>query len=207
MLFRSMSRQIPKEHWDRMFICPQFKAFTNKIIPGKFENEKMDETRLLIPFYDERKKIIAYTGRSFKPKTQMRYINIVLDETRPKIYGLDRWDKNKETLVVEGPIDSLFLNNCIASAGGDLISAIRDYDKSNFIIVYDNEPKSKTTREKIKKTIEAGYRVCIWPNNLKFKDINKMVQEGMKVVDIERIIRENTFSGLEAQIKLTFWRR
>ena len=109
--------------------------------------------------------------------------------------------------VVEGPIDSLFLNNCIASAGGDLISAIRDYDKSNFIIVYDNEPKSKTTREKIKKTIEAGYRVCIWPNNLKFKDINKMVQEGMKVVDIERIIRENTFSGLEAQIKLTFWRR
>ena len=201
-----LDRLIPEAYWSRMFICDNFKAFTNKVLPGKFRDTSMDETRLLIPFYDEKKKVIAFTGRSFNPKSQLRYININLDESRPKIFGLDRWKKDQPTPVVEGPIDSMFLSNCIASAGGDLVSVIKEYDKSKFTIVYDNEPFSKTTKEKIKKAIENGYKVCIWPNNIKFKDINLMVLKGMKVLDIEKIIRDNTFSGLEAQIKLTFWK-
>ena len=201
-----INRQIPEKFWSRMFICQEFKTFTNKIIPGKFVDVSMDETRLLIPFYDERKKVIAFTGRSLKPNTKMRYINIVLDENRPKIFGIDSWKKDQETFVFEGPIDSLFIDNAIATAGGDLISAIRDYDKSKFIIVYDNESKSRTTREKIMKSIDGGYRVCIWPNSLKQKDINEMILSGKKGVDIERIIRDNTFEGLEAKLKLTFWR-
>ena len=34
-----------------------------------------------------------------------------------KIFGLNRIDKSKPIYVVEGPIDSLFLDNCVAVAG------------------------------------------------------------------------------------------
>ena len=201
-----LDRKIPIEHLDKLFYTHEFKKFVNCIIPGKFD-ESMDEPRLVIPFFDEHKKLIAFTGRSYKAKSKLRYIKITLKgEEQKTIYGLDRWDKNKETFVVEGPLDSLFLTNCIATAGGDLMSAIRDYDKEKFVIVYDNEPWSKTTRDKINKSIDHGYKVCIWPNNVKEKDINAMILAGRNSLDIENLIRYNSFLGLKAQIKLTFWK-
>jgi predicted RNA-binding Zn-ribbon protein involved in translation (DUF1610 family) len=195
-----IQRQIPEEHFRHLFYCGEFKSFVNKLLPGKLKDEVKEEARLVIPFFDENKKMFAFAGRSFKQFTSLRYINIVLDESKPKIFGIERWKKNEQTFVVEGPLDSLFLNNCVSTAGGDLISAIRDYDKCLFTIVYDNEPKSRTTRHKIEKAIEHGYKVCIWPKNNPYKDINKMVQEGMTPLDIHRQICENTYSGFEAKV-------
>jgi len=46
--------------------------------------------------------------------------------------------------------------------------------------------------------------VVIWPKGLKEKDINDMVLAGL---DPSAIIKSNTFSGLEAKIKLTDWKK
>jgi hypothetical protein len=197
-----IQRMIPREHFRHLFYCENYKAFVNKLLPGKLKDGIIEEPRLVIPFFDENKKMFAFAGRSFKQFTSLRYINIVLDENKPKLFGVDRWKKEGETLVVEGPLDSLFLPNCIATAGGDLVSAIRGYVKGSFIIVYDNEPRSFTTRKKIAKAIDHGYRVCIWPKSNPHKDINKMVQEGMKPLDIHRQICDNTYSGMQAHLKL-----
>jgi hypothetical protein len=172
----------------------------NKLLPGKIKDGIIEEPRLVIPFFDENKKMFAFAGRSFKQHTSLRYINIVLDETKPKLFGIDRWNKNEETIVVEGPIDALFIPNTIATAGGDLVSAIRGFDKRLFIIAYDNEPRNITTRRKIEKAIDHGYNVCIWPTSNVHKDINKMIQEGMTALDIHRQICENTYSGFEAKV-------
>ena len=196
-------RKIPKRFWDQLFFCPKFKAYVNTLLPGKMDL-KYDEERLVIPFFDENRKVIGMAGRSFSIDSKLRYINIVLDETKPKLFGLDRWNKKKETFVVEGPIDSFFLTNSIATLGGDLASAVQGQDKDKFIIVYDNEPHSPTTRKKIMKCIDEGFRVTIWPKSIKAKDINKMVLEGMNPLDIEEIIRQNTFSGLKAKMELAF---
>ena len=67
-------------------------------------------------FFDENNKFFCFQGRSFgneKPK----YITLKLSPDKSKVYGLNRVDKSKHILVVEGPIDSLFLDNCIAVAG------------------------------------------------------------------------------------------
>ena len=41
---------------------------------------------------------------------------IRIDEDSPKIYGLDTVDESKPIIAVEGPLDSLFINNAV----GDL---------------------------------------------------------------------------------------
>jgi hypothetical protein len=200
-----VGRKIPSNFFPYLYSTDTFKKFTNSIIPDKFdkENLKKDECRLLIPFFDENKKMFAFSGRSLDKFSKLRYINITIDETKPKIYGLDRWNKSKLTYVVEGPLDSLFLNNCIATAGGILTTHLNPDDDN--IIVYDNEPRSEFTRKKIKKAISDNFRVCIWPEDIKFKDINQMILEGMSSIKIEEIIKNNSFKGLEAELRLAFW--
>ena len=205
-------RRIPEEYFDKIFMVPNFKKFTNSLIPGKFESTDRDEDRLVLPFFDQNKKIFAFCGRSLDKSSQMRYINIVLDETKPKLFGLDRWNGSKHSFLVEGAFDSLFLNNGLATAGGDIVSAVEglepycgSFDRFNFTIIYDNEPFSVSTKTKIQKAIDFGYPVVIWPKGIKSKDINQMILDGLTPGWIENIILENTFTGLEAEARLSFW--
>jgi len=189
------ARKIPNPYHAKLFSCPNFKQFTNNLIPNKFDEESIerDETRLLIPFFDKEKRLHAYQGRALG-NSKVKYITIILDDSVPKVYGLDSVNFDKTTYVFEGPIDSMFIPNSIATAGGDLVSAIGTLnDKQNLVIVYDNEPRSKDTVKKLDKAIMQGYSVCIWPDNLEHKDINDMVIAGLTSEFIQFIIKSNTY--------------
>lgn len=204
-----VARKIPTPYHAKLYVCPNFYHFTNGVIPAKFDERALnnDETRLLIPFVNKDKVIHAYQGRSFK-SSAVKYITIVVDDTIPKIYGLDTVDFDRKTYVMEGPIDSMFIENSIATAGGDLVSALQGFDqqaKASMVVVYDNEPRSKDTVRKMEKAIAAGYRVCIWPSGIAIKDINDMVKAGLTPDYIRYIIDTNTFSGLKATLQLKSW--
>jgi transcription elongation factor Elf1 len=203
-----VARKIPNAYHAKLFACPNFKHFTNNLVANKFSAESLarDETRLLIPFLDSNKTVHAYQGRTLGA-SGLKYITIVLNEAIPKLYGLDTVDRNRIIPVLEGPIDSMFVPNSIATAGGDLVSAIKDFDKSRLTIVYDNEKYSKETVKKMEKAILNGYSVCIWPDNLDQKDINDMVLSGMSSEFIEHIIKTNTYRDLPAQLRLNQWKR
>lgn len=201
-------RQIPYDTHYKLFYSKTFKAWVNTMLPDKFEDIEKDEPRLILPFLDKDKNLFGFQGRSFR-KTGIRYITIMLNEDQPKIFGLDTMDPSKDIYVVEGPIDSLFLPNGIASAGGDLISPLQQLDvqKDRFVIVYDNEPRNKDTIKKIVKAIDSGYRVCIWPPAMEQKDINDMVLAGYTIEKVKEIIDECTYSGPTAKLHLAIWRK
>lgn len=159
-----------------------------------------DKERLLLPFYTKEGKLFGVQGRSLDPK-QVRYITLMFDKDHPKIFGLERIDETKDIVIVEGPIDSFFVNNCLAMAGSD---GIPNKYKTNAIVAYDNEPRSKQTVAKIHKSLKEGYRVVIWPDSLKFKDINDMVLNG---IDVNDIIMNNIYSGLSGLLKLNTWKK
>lgn len=200
------ARRIPTPYHAKLFNCPNFKQFTNNLVPGKFDSDSLDrdESRLLIPFFDSNKNVHAYQGRALGDSA-VKYITIILNESVPKVYGLDTVNFDRKTYVFEGPIDSMFVPNSIATAGGDLVSAIGFFDKKNLIIVYDNEPRSKETVKKLDKAILQGYNVCIWPENLEHKDINDMVLAGLSGEFIKHIIDTNTHRDLAAKLALTRW--
>jgi transcription elongation factor Elf1 len=200
-------RKIPTIYHSKLFVCPNFMRFSNGLVPDKFSKDALahDETRLLIPFLDANKSVHAYQGRSLRTNSAVKYITIVLEESIPKIYGLDTVDTNKTIYVLEGPIDSMFVPNAIATAGGDLVSAVKSFDKNKLVIVYDNEPRSKETVKKLDKAIMNGYNVCIWPENLDHKDINDMVMAGLSSEFIAHIIKTNTYKDLAAKLALQKW--
>ena len=158
---------------------------------------------MVIPFRKEDGEVFAFQGRAFGDEPQ-KYITIILDNEHPKIFGLDKVDKNKTIYVVEGPIDSLFLKNCIAVAQSDL--RVPQF-KNNAVLVPDNEPRNEQVCKQIERCIDEGYSVCIWPQNIKEKDINDMILAGNDSAEIQEIIHNNTHKGLQAKTVFNSWKK
>ena len=193
-------RNLPISSYKDLFLCPEFYKFTNNLIPNKFPSLDGDHPRLLIPFRDEEGEVFAYQGRAFGNE-QPKYLTIKLQE-RDKIFGLDKVDKRKEVLVVEGPLDSLFLDNCIAVAGADVPNLDCD-----FTVVFDNEPRNKELLKQVEKAINRGHKICLWPEGMEYKDINDMILGGYTKEEIQDLIKHNTYQGTTATLWFTKWRK
>ena len=143
-------------------------------------------------------------GRAFG-KEIPKYITLKIDNTKQKIFGLDRADIRKRLYIVEGPIDSLFIDNCIAAAGADIHMSFVSHN--NVVFVFDNEPRNKEIINRMYKVIDKNFEIVIWPNHIKEKDINDMILSGKSKQDIQYIINQNTYSGLSALTQLNTYKR
>jgi len=198
------------EYSHDLFLCPTFFKFTNTLVENKFPSLDGDHPRLMIPFRDEKGEIFAYQGRAFGSETP-KYITIKLDEDADKIFGLDRATHDKPVLVVEGPLDSLFLDNCIAVAGADFSKPLsiggRLMQNGELTVIFDNEPRNKEICKQIEKTISQGRKIVIWPDTVKEKDINDMILAGYTKEQIQQIITNNTFQTAAASLRFAEWRK
>ena len=184
---------------DNYYYTEKFKEWTNSLRPT-FDNVSKDESRIIIPLFYQN-ILVGFQGRSLGP-SKVKYITIMLTDDAPKIYGLDKVQKNKSVYITEGPFDSTFISNSIALCGAD-----GDVDKWGIcdpVWVYDNEPRNREILSRISRVIEMGQKVVIWPSTIKEKDVNDMVLSGL---DVQSVIESNTYSGLEAKLKFTTWKK
>lgn len=196
-------RQIPKSKWDLLYYIDDFSVLSYEL--DKEYKTSKDE-RLVIPFFTKDLDIMAAQGRALNNDTDLRYVTIKNPAYKDvvRIYGLDRFDESKNGYVVEGPIDSLFLDNCVAIAGSSISYSDLTINLDNATFIFDNEPRNKEIIKSIKSAINHNYKVCIWEDNLPYKDINNMVVAG---IDVKSLIETNTYRGLEAELKLSKWRK
>lgn len=193
-------RKIPQEYFSELYYCEKFKEWTNTQ-KYTFESLKNDEPRIIIPLVHE-EKIFGFQGRSLNKQSKIKYITIILDEEQPKIYGLDKVRRDATVYITEGPFDSTFIRNSIAMCGADV--HIGDCGIGTPVYIYDNEPRNREIVQRIGRTIDSGNSIVIWPSHIKEKDINDMVLSGL---DVQSVIESNTYSGLEAKLKFTNWKR
>jgi len=196
-----LGRQIPENHFSNLFYTDNFCTWVNTQKPT-FKDVKKDHPRIIIPFIDTNGEWFGFQGRSLKADDKMRYITIMLDESKIKIFGLERADLNRTIYITEGPFDSLYIDNAIAMAGADV-----DWEllrEKEVVFVYDNERRNKEIVNRMQKSIDKGYEIVIWPDNLQEKDLNDMFIAGH---DVQSLVEFNTYSGLEAQIKLSEWKK
>jgi hypothetical protein len=118
-----------------------------------------------------------------------------------------RANPKKRVYVVEGPLDSLFVDNTVAMVGAaSLEHEPARFANSDMVYVLDNEPRNPQIVKFNENLIEQGKTVCIWPNGIKDKDINDMIYH-MKPKQIKKIMDDNAVSGLEAKMRLNRWRK
>ena len=196
-----INRGINEDTLSKLYYCPNFKEWTNKH-KKIFDNTNHDDQRIIIPLRHSDGQLFGYQGRSLDPTSKMRYITVMLDEDAPKLYGLEKINTQKPIYILEGPFDSLFVENSVAMCGSDI--DIRTFGWSDYIWVFDNEPRNREINSRISKVIDRGDKVVIWPQNIEEKDINDMVLGGH---DVKSVLESNTFSGLKAKLKFNSWKK
>ena len=187
---------------NKFYFAEHFKEWVNSIKPT-FSSTKYDESRIIIPlFYNQ--NLVGVQGRSIGIASSkvVKYITVMFDDNAPKIYGLDEVQKNQTVYITEGPFDSTFIRNSIAMCGAD--ADVSCWGVSDPVWIYDNEPRNREIINRISKCITKGDKVVIWPSDIDDKDINEMVLSGL---DVQSVIESNTYSGLEAKLKFTTWKK
>jgi len=194
------SRKIPEDKWKRLYHIDDISKIS-QLAPKYRDRIKTTEPRLVIPFFDESGKMTGLTLRDYGNST-LRYIMVKIVEDSPTVFGLDLISKDKPVRIVEGPLDSLFLDNCLAAAGSSF-NKIKELGLEDPIVIVDNEPRNEQICKILHNNIKEGHKVVIWPD-IKQKDINDMVLANL---DVEDLISSNTFENLEAELKFTNWRK
>jgi transcription elongation factor Elf1 len=181
------------------YYAEKFKSWTNSL-KEVFDDTTKDEPRIIIPlFYQD--TLVGFQGRALGP-SKIKYITVMLNDDAPKIYGLDNIRRDAPVYITEGPFDSTFICNAIAMCGAD--ADISKWGIDNPVWIYDNEPRNAEIHSRISRTIDRGEKIVIWPSSIKEKDLNDMVLSGLNV---QEVIESNTYSGLEAKLKFTTWKK
>ena len=186
-------RLIPEDKWNDLYFCKEFAKWSN--------TETQEHPRLVIIFRDASGEVIAAQGRSFFNE-QPRYITLKFSD-QPKIFGLDKVSLDEVVYVVEGPIDSMFIPNCIAVAGSDF----NELPPCESVIICDNEPRNREVVRTMEKLIDKDHSLVIWPDYITAKDINQMILDGMTSDEVFGIIKDNTYNGLFARMALMNWKK
>jgi len=202
------ARKIPKDKWNLIYYTDNFSKFIEAVQPEETRYKALTDPRLIFPFYNKAKQITYLQGRALLP-SKFRYVTLKLKDDEPKLYGLERWnsDPDVKTYVVEGPIDSLFLPNCLALAGSTIDYKNTFDDTHNTVFVFDNEKSNKDIVHEMQKVAEIGFSICVWPESVKEKDINEMICGGYTSEELVELIDKNTCARLEAVFRLNNWKR
>lgn len=188
------------------------RGFSDSMLDRVYYTSKFDEIgavigkqvagtkRLVLPFFNENDELFGLQGRILEGEGP-RYATLIFDENEDRFFGKNAVDFSKQFFCVEGPIDSLFLENAIAMAG---VTNMPDKYKANAVICLDNEPRNKAIVKRMGKFLDEGFSVVIWPDSVKPKDVNDLKLSGY---DPNQIVKDNVYSGLQGKIKLNQWKK
>ena len=200
-----VDRKIPRDKMNDIYYASNFKAFVLEMLPD-YEKTLFEEQRIIFPFYDQEKKLLGFQGRAIG-ESKVKYITIKMDDDFKKIYGLDRVDLTKRVYVVEGPIDSLFLQNSLATMDASLYNITLLLGNYDYVFIHDNEPRNVDIIKQMNKTIRHGDYIFIWPQNIVAKDINDWILTGTTPSEIQSIIDKHTFNDLRAKLEFEQWKK
>jgi transcription elongation factor Elf1 len=202
------NRKIPKKFYDRLLFTSHYKQFIDALVPNHGK-QLVDDARLVIPFYNEYCELIAVSGRALETSDKtLRYVTIRTNDNQDKlIFGMDRINRNEKVYLCEGPIDSLFINNCLASGDANLALTAKNISANEIVLIFDNEPRNKEIVKMIQSAIKMNHTVVIWPDTIKEKDINAMIMTEKMPDELLDIISSNSFNGIQAQLKFNMWKK
>ena len=110
--------------------------------------------------------------------------------------------KNYQSMWSKDPLTALSSTIAWALCGAD--GNLSCLEGSDCVYTFDNGFRNGEIVGRIRGAISRGEKVVIWPTSIRQKDINDMVLAG---IDVNDVLESNTYSGLEAQVKFTEWKK
>jgi hypothetical protein len=208
------SRGIPQWKWGYLYHTENFNAWANGMLPEpKYDDN--GQPRLVMKVEARNGDLVGFQGRAYGP-AKSKYLTAAVTREPPFLFGFDSVNPDKFIPAFEGPIDSMFVQNAVASCGGKITRELMKtgLPKEQFSVCYDNEPRSKATVDKMELAIEEGFPVFFWPDT-PYKDINDFYLAMIKSGDtpeqadarVNDMVRERTFYGMAAELELKFWKK
>lgn len=205
------SREIPKERIDTLYYIDDIRNITSKIIKYKDTNYPKDSA-IIIPFRDADGKLEVIQLRLLNtPK--LRYITLYINNSGEKIYGREFIDPTKPVYVLEGPIDSMFVDNAIACAGASLLSYSKYLHEmyNDVVFLFDVDYiDNKDVLKQLQKGVDANENVVIYDQKISNgvvngdKDINDIVLRYKYTKEqLMKYLKSRTFMGIKAKIELS----
>jgi len=74
-------------------------------------------------------------------------------------------------------------------------------------MIFDNEPRNEQIVKRMIDAVNKNYKVVIFPESLKYKDINDMVIHKEDVGEVSELIYNNRQNGLAALQSINNWKR
>jgi len=169
-------RAIPKSLYNDFFVA----------VDGKYNK------RLIIPFYDADGKIYYYQARALYDWQNPKYLNRTLGRDNA-IYNLYFVHRDRPVTILEGPIDSMFIENGIATLGlswtDEMKNNLAKFKELKFLLDNDCAGKSKSL-----KLLKAGCKVFNW--NLFIKN-NKLPDSIKDINDAYRYLKRSEKFSIE----------
>ena len=197
-------RNIPKDKWGDIGYTDDISVLAEEF-DSCYTGTFFKEERIVIVIRNK-DGICGFQCRSMKKdiKAGLKYFTLKKEE-QLCYYGVGSVDTEIPYYILEGPINSMFLPNAIATLGSSNFLNVSDkMSDTNGIYVLDNEPYKRETLSIMDKLIKSGKKVCIFPENIAYKDINDMVSAG---IDPLKLINENVYSGLKAKFIFNKWKK
>lgn len=211
------ARRLSKKDLERCFYIPSFK----KYIKNRLELFESKSTLKGILRSNDCEGFLSYCCNPDGSKFAITFRTYNTDERRffilkfknhkEKSFGLETLNKNNDVFIVEGFIDSFMLPNCCARLGGDIYVLADKLIREGYnpICVYDNEPRSKDTKNRIREGIKQGHSIVVYDSSFKMKDINDELLKGNinNKKELVRYLKSRTFTGFKLQLEFNKWVR
>ena len=159
--------------------------------------------RVIIPFYDDKGEPYYFQAKATQPyQMSNKYINSGVEDKKP-VYNEPNVDGEGVVYITEGLLDSLFVQNSVASTGTSLsIRRIKEIKKMfrKRVWVMDNDKSGYKT---VNRLYNMGETCFIMPKKYdNIKDLNDLALL-LKKDDLTEIIKENSYNPLEGLIELS----
>lgn len=195
------SRKFSKSQIDRLYYVDDFQYIASIVNKEAAKNLPKYEPRIIIPFVSELGNVEMIQGRSLKD-VKNKYISIKRHDDIDKVYGKYEVDPTETVYCTEGPFDSLFVDNCLASCDANLTRIDAD------VYIWDNQPRNLDVIKYMQSAIDRGLSVVIWPTSPDQKqDINDLIKLGISQEMLMDVIKQCTFKGMTAKLMFSKWKR
>ena len=202
------NRGVPQSKYGYVFWTEDYDALISESFGDLYKNVEKLNSGIVFDIRqldDPNHPVIGYQIRSIDtniPKSK-RFM-ICKEQSKSGVFGINRLDFSKTIYVVEGPIDSLFLPNCIAV----FTSALWRANMSDAVYINDCEPRNAQIVDQVKRCIDKGYKTVLLPNQYNSLDVNDIVMKyNLNESELVKLVEQYTFSGLTAKMKFSQWRR